>query len=44
MPRAKVNKNIAYLEVGFEAHRVLPASEVELFLRSLLQQKIGGRS
>lgn len=44
MPRANINTNFAYLEVGFKAQRELPADQLEPFLKSLLDQNFRARS
>src|SRR5712691_7462240 len=45
MPRANsLNRNSGYIEAGFRANAVLPASQVEPFLKSLLQQNFRART
>src|SRR5438552_14091542 len=39
-----INRNSGYIEAGFRANAVLPPSQVEPFLKSLLQQNFRART
>ena len=44
MRRDFINRNSGYIEAGFRANAVLPPSQVEPFVKSLLQQNFRART